>query len=87
MKKVQDQIPPLNDEQRAWHQDNLKQQKERHEKIVADMDQLSDQRDIWIDEFLQRIQERGFNYNCDALREIPAEEVPEKPDRPFKVVF
>ncbi len=35
----------------------------------------------------ERIQTRGFNYNCDQLRKILKDELPVKPDRPFKVVY
>ena len=87
MGRVQDESPELTAEQRRWLEENLARQADRKEQIHADMEALSDQRDIWIDEFLQRLQTRGFNYNCDALRKIPGDEMPEKPDRPFKVVF
>ena len=87
MKRVQDEAPSLSDQQREWLERNLAEQRERHEKILAEMDQLSGQREIWVAEFLERLQTRGFNYNCDALRKIPAEELPVRPDRPFKVNF
>jgi len=87
MSKVQDQAPDLSKQQREWLDRNLTEQQSRHEKIVADMEALSAERDVWIEQFLTRIQERGFNYNCDALRKIPETEIPTKPDRLFKVVF
>jgi hypothetical protein len=87
MAKVQDDAPELNAQQREWMDRNLDEQKIRHTKIADDMESLSPQRDIWVDGFLERIQTRGFNYNCDALRIIADEELPEKPNRPFKVVF
>jgi hypothetical protein len=87
MKTVQDSAPALSDAQREWLQTNLEKQQARHAGIVADMEALSAQREEWIEQFLQRIQARGFNYNCDMLRTIPADEIPEQPDRPFKVVY
>lgn len=87
MSRVQDEAPPMNREQREWLEKNLAEQQQRHQKVLEEMDQLAAQRDIWVDEFLERLQTRGFNYNCDALRQIPAEEIPVKPDRPFKVNF
>ena len=87
MNKVQDQAPDLSKQQREWLDSNLAEQQRRHEKIVDDMEALSADRDTWIEQFLARIQARGFNYNCDALRKIPETEIPTKPDRPFKVVF
>lgn len=87
MRRLQDEAPPLDGDQRDWLDRNLAEQKRRHQQILDDMDELSAQRDAWIDQFLLRIQERGFNYNCDALRQIPEDEIPAKPDRPFKVNF
>lgn len=85
--KVQDQIPSVGDEQQAWIDARAQEQRERHAQIVADMEAMSQQRDEWIEGFIERIQTMGFNYNCDAKRLIPEDEVPQRPDRPFKVVF
>jgi hypothetical protein len=87
MSKVQDEAPELGQAQREWLDKNLAEQKQRHAAIVGDMEQLTEQRDEWIEEFLERIQTRGFNYNCDELRKILKDELPVKPDRPFKVVY
>lgn len=87
MDRYQDQAPALTAEERQWIEENAAEQDRRHEKIAADMEALSGQRDSWIDAFLERIQTRGFNYNCDALRKIEKEDLPKKPKRPFKVVF
>ena len=53
----------------------------------AEMDELAPQRDHWIAEFFDRIQRWGFNFNGDQRRKISKEELPAKPDRPFKVNF
>ena len=87
MDKVQDKAPTLTAEQHAWLDDNLTRQSARHEQIVADMAALSQQREEWINSFLARIQNLGFNYNCDLKRKIPEAETPEQPDRPYKVVY
>ncbi|MGI9309377.1 MAG: hypothetical protein ACR2P6_08945 [Gammaproteobacteria bacterium] len=87
MSKVQDDAPELSKAQRDWLDKNVAVQKQRHASIVDDMEQLSAQRDEWIEQFLERLQTRGFNYNCDALRKITKDELPLKPERPFKVVF
>jgi hypothetical protein len=87
MSSVQDDMPAINQAQREWLERNLAEQKQRHAAIVEDMEQLAEQRDVWIEEFLERLQTRGFNYNCDQLRQILKEELPVKPDRPFKVVY
>ncbi len=87
MKCVQEDAPALTDEEKDWIKDNLSGQETRYAEIVAEMDRIAPDRDAWIDGFLERIQTRGFNYNCDLLQEIPDEEMPEKPNRPFKVNF
>jgi hypothetical protein len=87
MHKVQDQAPARKQAENEWLQENVVEQQSRHEKIVADMDRLEAEREAWINGFLERIQTRGFNYNCDALRKIGTDEIPEKPAKPFKVVF
>ena len=65
----------------------LAEQQLRHEQIVADMEGIAAEREAWVNAFLERIQTRGFNYNCDALRQIGPDELPEQPARPFKVVY
>jgi len=87
MNKVQDDAPKLSQTQRDWLEKNVAAQKQRYAAIVDDMEKLGAQREEWIDAFLGRLQTRGFNYNCDALRKISAEELPVKPERPFKVVY
>jgi len=87
MKRVQNHAPALTSDEQKWIDQNAAEQAQRHERIVADMEDMSEQRDSWIDAFLERIQIRGFNYNCDLLRKIKKEELPKKPKRRFKVVF
>jgi hypothetical protein len=87
MSRVQNEAPALTDEEKDWIVDNLARQETRFTEIVAEMDRIAPDRDAWIEGFLDRIQTRGFNYNCDLLRQIPDEEMPVKPARPFKVNF
>ena len=87
MARVQDQAPSATSEEEQWIEENLAEQKVRHEKIVEDMDAISAKREEWVDSFLERLQTRGFNFNCDSLQKIEKEELPKKPKRPFKVVF
>jgi len=87
MSKVQDQMPARTSAEEDWLQQSLAEQEIRHTKIVADMESIAAEREVWVNEFLERIQTRGFNYNCDALRVIEANDVPQQPDRPFKVVY
>lgn len=48
---------------------------------------MSPQREIWYAEFLQRIQERGFNVDGDMRVKIPLADIPIRPEGPHKVVY
>ncbi|WP_446830905.1 hypothetical protein [Candidatus Foliamicus sp.] len=74
-------------EAEQWIRDESAEQEKRYETIVKEMDDLSEERDEWVEKFFERIQTRGFNVHYDNRRAIPAEELPKRPDRPFKVVF
>ena len=74
-------------EARQWIRDEGAEQEKRFQQIVKDMDDLAEERDVWVENFFKRIQTRGFNVHYDNRRQIPDEELPERPDRPFKVVF
>jgi hypothetical protein len=74
-------------EAERWLKQEVREQKTRYRKIVAEQDALAPKREKWIAAFLERIQTRGYNVHFDMLRKIPAEEIPQKPKRKFKVVF
>jgi len=74
-------------EAERWLRQEIKDQKTRYRKIVAEQEALGPKRDKWIDAFLERIQTRGFNVHSNMMRKIPKEEIPRKPKRKFKVVF
>jgi hypothetical protein len=87
MDRVQNHAPDATPDEKDWIEENLAEQKRRHQQIIANMQAISPQRDAWVDAFFDRIQTRGFNYNCDQLRKINEDEIPIKPNRPFKVVY
>ena len=72
---------------RKWLKKEKDEQKARYKKIVAEQEALAPKRDKWVAAFLERIQIRGFNVHADIKRKIPADEIPKKPRRKFKVVF
>ena len=74
-------------EAERWLKQEIREQKSRYRKIVAEQDALAPKRERWIAAFLERIQTRGFNVHSSTLRKIPKEEIPRKPKRKFKVVF
>jgi len=70
-----------------WLEEEIAEQQERYEKIVADMEAMNDQREQWYEEFLERIQTYGFNEDGDRRRKIAPEDIPLRPDGPHKVVY
>lgn len=74
-------------EAKAWIKEEAAEQEVRYQKIVAEMDALSEQRDQWYTDFLDRIQKRGFNFDGDQLLKIAPEDVPVKPAGKHKVVY
>lgn len=70
-----------------WLSEEVREQQARYEKIVAAMEAMEPQREQWYAEFLARIQTRGFNVDGDLRRKISAAEIPQRPNRPHKVVY
>ena len=69
---------------KAWNKKEIKIQKDLHKKISKEMNvDLAPKRAKWYEEFFERIQRpgRGFNVHYTTRREIPDEEIPEKPAR------
>lgn len=75
------------DAEKQWLAEEIAEQTLRYNAIVAAMEELTPQRDVWYAEFLQRIQERGYNVDGDSRAKIPLADIPVKPDRPHKVVY
>ncbi len=71
----------------AWIEQEAKEQEARYKKIADEMDALSEQREQWYAEFLDRIQQRGFNMDGDQLIKIAPEDIPIRPDGDHKVVY
>jgi hypothetical protein len=75
-------------EARAWLKKEIAEQRARFRKIEHEMNvKVAKQRDKWIEGFLERIQDRGYNVHFNMLRKIKPEEIPKRPKRNFKVVF
>lgn len=80
--------PPRGKKAEAWVKQETKEQITRYKKIVKAMNvELAPQRDLWVAEFQQRIQSRGFYVHADIRRKIKPEEIYKKPKRKTKVVF
>lgn len=84
-KPIEHDIP---EEVRSWLKMEEAEQQQRYEEIVREMDALDPKREVWVDDFLQRIQTEGFNMDGDRKLKIPAEKVPKKPANPkVRVVY
>ena len=82
--KIERELP---DEVRKWLEEEIKEQDERYEKIVAEMKDLDPTRDQWYEEFFERLKKYGFNADGDQRVKIKEEELPVKPDRDHVVVY
>lgn len=87
-RKILQNKPKRSEEVEKWLNEEFGEQRERYEKIAKEMNiDLANQREVWIQEFYQRIQTTGFNVHADMKKIIKPEELFQKPDREFKVVF
>lgn len=75
------------EDEEKWLAEEIAEQQVRYAGIVQAMEDITPQREAWYGEFLQRIQERGFNVNGDQKQKIPLADIPLRPDRPHKVVY
>jgi hypothetical protein len=72
----------------AWLKKEHAEQKARYRKIEHEMNvAIEKTRERWYDEFLERIQTRGYNVHFNMLRRIKPEEIPKRPKRKSKVVY
>ncbi len=87
-KKILKNKPIRSEEVEKWIAQEVAEQRKRYEKIAHEMNvQLAAQREIWIQEFYDRITTTGFYWHADNKKIIKKEELFQKPDREFKVVF
>ncbi len=82
--KIERELP---EEVIKWLEEEIKEQDERYEKIVAEMKALDPTRDQWYEEFFERLKKYGFNRDGDQRVKIPEEQLPAKPDRDHVVVY
>lgn len=70
-----------------WLEEEVKEQEERYQKIVAEMQALDPTRDQWYEEFFERLKKYGFNQDGDDKVKLSDEDLPVKPDREHVVVY
>ena len=87
-KKILKNKPQRSEEVEQWIAEEVSEQQARYEKIAFEMNvELAEQREVWIQEFYERITTTGFYWHADNKKIIKKEELFQKPDREFKVVF
>jgi hypothetical protein len=87
-KKILKNKPKRTEEVEKWLQEEFGEQRERYEQIAKAMNiDLAAEREVWIQEFYERITTTGFYWHADNKKIIKKEELFQKPDREFKVVF
>lgn len=87
-KKILQKKPKRSEEVEKWLQEEIEEQRKKYEQIAYAMNvELAAQREVWIQEFYHRITTTGFNWHADNKKIIKKEELFQKPDREFKVVF
>lgn len=70
-----------------WLEEEIKEQDERYQKIVAEMKALDPTRDQWYEEFFERLQKYGFNMDGDQRLKLTDDQIPAKPDGDHVVVY
>jgi hypothetical protein len=87
-KQILKQKPSRDVDVQAWMDTEVAEQRTRYEQIAYAMNvELADQREVWIKEFYDRITTTGTNVHADMKKMVKKEELFQKPDREFKVVF
>lgn len=72
----------------AWIDAEARDQLARYRRIAAEMAALAPVRERWLREFFERITgPRGFSVHAGTRRTIRPEELPERPARPWRVVW
>lgn len=78
-------IPPA---VQAWIDEEARAQLARYRRIAREMAALAPQRERWVKEFFERITgPRGFSVHAGVRRTIPVEELPPRPQRPWRVIW
>ncbi len=75
-------------EVQAWIEEEDRIQMEHYQRIYRETEELAPLRDRWVEEFFERITgPRGYSVHAGTRRTIAKEEIPERPDRPWRVVW
>lgn len=75
-------------EVQAWIENEDAAQMGHYRRIYQEIERLAPYRDQWIEEFFERISgPRGFSVHAGTRRTIPKDQIPSRPDRPWRLVW
>ncbi len=73
---------------RAWIAAEDAAQMQHYRRIYREIDALAPLRDVWVEEFFERITgPRGYSVHAGTRRTIARDDIPERPDRPWRLVW
>lgn len=67
-------------EEKAWIDEEVVDQEARFQKLNGEMKDLAPQREVWYQEFFDRLSTIGFNMDGDEKMLIKREDLPVKPE-------
>ena len=79
------EVPP---EVQAWIEEEDRAQMQHYRRIYKEIAELATLRDGWVEQFFERISgPRGYSVHAGNRRTIPRDEIPARPDRPWRLVW
>ncbi len=79
------EVPP---EVAAWIAKEDRAQMKHYRRIYKEVAELAPLRDVWVEEFFERITgPRGYSVHAGTRRTIPRDQIPARPDRPWRLVW
>ena len=75
-------------EVQQWIADEDRDQMDHYRRIYKEVAELAPLRDGWVEEFFERISgPRGFSVHAGTRKTIPKDQIPARPDRPWRLVW
>ncbi|MCP3956430.1 MAG: hypothetical protein GY719_01115 [bacterium] len=75
-------------EVQAWIEQEDRDQVQHYRRIYKEIAELAPLRDVWVEEFFERITgPRGYSVHAGTRRTIPEGQIPARPARPWRLVW
>ena len=72
----------------SWIAEEDRAQMGHYRRIYQEVAELAPLRDRWVEEFFERITgPRGYSVHAGTRRTIPEDQIPARPDRPWRLVW